>query len=104
MKLLKAQLAKEFEIKGLGQFRYFLGIEVARSKKDIFLTQRKYVLDLLKEMGMLGRKLSIVPLDPNHRLKDYQDNRLIDARRYQRLVRHFIYLSLTRPDIAYAVP
>ncbi|WVZ55593.1 hypothetical protein U9M48_006233 [Paspalum notatum var. saurae] len=46
---LKKNLSKEFEVKDLGQLRYFLGIEIARSPKGIVLSQRKYVLDLLNE-------------------------------------------------------
>ena len=56
MRRMKESLAQNFEIKDLGNLRYFLGIEVARFKKGIFLTQRKYTLDLLKETGMLGSK------------------------------------------------
>jgi hypothetical protein len=51
---LKRKLAQEFEVKDLGQLRYFLGIEVSRSSKDIYLSQRKYVLDLLKEIGSIN--------------------------------------------------
>ena len=40
-------LAKEFEIKTLGKLKYFLGIEVAHSKKGIFISQQKYIIDLL---------------------------------------------------------
>lgn len=49
MTQLKRNLAKEFEIKDLGFLKYFLGIEVARSRQGIFICQRKYVLDLLKD-------------------------------------------------------
>ena len=48
MQVLKEYLAKEFEIKDLGCLKYFLGIEVARSKQGIFISQRKYVIDLLQ--------------------------------------------------------
>jgi Reverse transcriptase (RNA-dependent DNA polymerase) len=51
---LKARLGKEIEVKDLGQFRYFLGIEIARGAEGIVLSQRKYVLDLFTETGMLG--------------------------------------------------
>ncbi|CAD6271158.1 unnamed protein product [Miscanthus lutarioriparius] len=46
---LKENLSKEFEVKDLGQLRYFLGIEIARSARGIVLSQRKYVLDLLND-------------------------------------------------------
>lgn len=46
---LKKHLAAECEIKDLGKLRYFLGIEVARLEKGIFISQRKYVLDLQRK-------------------------------------------------------
>ena len=60
---LKQSLAQEFEIKDLGYLKYFLGIEVARSRHGIFLSQRKYILDLLKETGMLGCKAIDNPIE-----------------------------------------
>lgn len=60
---LKCALGMEFEIKDLGQLRYFLGIEVAHSSKGVFLSQRKYTLDLLSETGILGSKPVDTPLD-----------------------------------------
>ena len=45
-------------MKDLGQLKYFLGNKVMRSKKGIYLSQRKYVLDLLSETGKLGAKPS----------------------------------------------
>ncbi|XP_043811974.1 uncharacterized mitochondrial protein AtMg00810-like [Manihot esculenta] len=56
MKLLQDYLAAKFEMKDLGQLKYFLGIEIARSERGIFLSQWKYILDLLTETGMLACK------------------------------------------------
>jgi Reverse transcriptase (RNA-dependent DNA polymerase) len=53
---LEKRLSKEFEMKNLGGLKYFLDIEVSRSKLGIFLSQRKYILDLLAEIGMLDYK------------------------------------------------
>uniref|UniRef100_A0A3Q7IYB3 Reverse transcriptase Ty1/copia-type domain-containing protein n=1 Tax=Solanum lycopersicum TaxID=4081 RepID=A0A3Q7IYB3_SOLLC len=50
-----------FHIKDLGQLKYFLGIKVSRSKKGIFLFQRKYILDLLLETGKLAAKPCSTP-------------------------------------------
>uniref|UniRef100_A0A2N9HEH7 Integrase catalytic domain-containing protein n=1 Tax=Fagus sylvatica TaxID=28930 RepID=A0A2N9HEH7_FAGSY len=100
---LKTYLAKEFEIKDLGTLRYFLGIEVARSKEGIFVSQRKYVLDLLVETGMLACKPIDTPIEQNHRLGEDVDDTPVDRERYQKLVGKLIYLSHTRPDIAFAI-
>jgi len=82
--------------------QYFLGIEVAQSKRGIFISQRKYILDLLKETGMTGCKPAESPIESNHKLQ-LGVGESVDKERYQRLVGKLIYLSLTRPDIAYAV-
>ena len=100
---LKAYLAREFEIKDLGKLWYVLGIEVARSKQGLVISQRKYIQDLLKETGMLGCKLAETPIEQNHRLGEANEDQLVDRGNYQRLVGKLIYLSHTRLDIAYAV-
>lgn len=68
VKHLKSSLTKEFEIKNLGFLWYFLGIEVATLNKNIFLSQWKYVLDLLKESGMEGCKPCATPIEVNHKM------------------------------------
>jgi hypothetical protein len=60
---LKENLSKEFEVKDLDQLRYFLGIEIARSPRGIVLSQRKYVLDLLNDTGMLGCHPASTPME-----------------------------------------
>ena len=99
---MKERLGKTFEVKDLGQLRYFLGIEIARSSKGIILSQRKYVLDLLTETGMLGCRSITTPINKNHKLCA-ESGDPVDKRTYQRLVGHLIYLCHTRPDISYAV-
>ena len=99
---LKQKLAKKFEIKDLGALKYFLGIEVARSPHGLFLSQQKYVLDLLKDTGMLGCRPATTPVDLNHVLQAGIGDQ-VDREQYQRTVGRLIYLSHTRPDIAYAV-
>ncbi|KAJ9695916.1 hypothetical protein PVL29_011067 [Vitis rotundifolia] len=59
---LQNELATEFEMKNLGGLKYFMGIEVARSKQGIFISQMKYVLDILTEVGMLECKPVDAPI------------------------------------------
>ncbi|KAL4290499.1 hypothetical protein GQ457_14G012450 [Hibiscus cannabinus] len=99
---LKNLLNKEFETKDLGKLRYFLGMEVARLSKRLVINQRKYVLDLLHEVGMIGCKTADTPMEAD--LKFNKDGgSSVDKERFQRLVGKSIYLSLNRPDIAFPV-
>ncbi|KAA0048527.1 transportin-3 isoform X1 [Cucumis melo var. makuwa] len=100
---LKQRMGDEFEIKDLGNLKYFLGMEVARSKYGIFVSQRKYTLDLLTETGMLGCRPADTPIEFNCKLGNSDDQVPVDKEQYQRLVGKLIYLSHTRPDISFAV-
>lgn len=102
-KNLRKELAAQFEMKDLGKLKYFLGMEVAYSKQGIFISQKKYVLDLLKETGKLGCKPTRVPIEQNHRIGSDEESPRVDKAQYQRLEGELIYLSHTRPDIAYSV-
>jgi len=79
---LQKQLASEFEMKNLGGLKYFLGIEVARSKQGIFLSQRKYILDLLSKVGLLDCNLVDTPVVQNHQLGEYPDQVSTDKGTY----------------------
>lgn len=59
---VKAQLHEAFTIKELGYVRYFLGIEIARGPEGTYINQRKYILDILSDTGLLGSKLALTPL------------------------------------------
>ncbi|GJS66712.1 retrovirus-related pol polyprotein from transposon RE2 [Tanacetum coccineum] len=67
------------------------------------LCQRKYVLDIISEAGLLGAKPSDLPLEQNHQLPLANGKPLIDPEPYRRLVGRLIYLSVTRPDLSYCV-
>ncbi|EOY01844.1 Cysteine-rich RLK (RECEPTOR-like protein kinase) 8, putative [Theobroma cacao] len=101
---VKEFLKLEFKLKELGKVKYFLGLEIARSPEDISICQRKYALDLLEEQGLLGAKLVSTPIDSNHKLaKSNDEDKLTDATSYRQLVGKLLYLTFSRPDIAYAV-
>ena len=80
-----------------------MGIEVARSVLGISLCQGKYVIDLLIETGMLDCKPAETPIAVNHGLSVQTNQGPADKDKYQRLIGRLIYLSHTRPDIAYAI-
>ena len=99
---LKSFLQSQSHTKDLGMLRCFLGIEVMRSKHEIFLFQRKYVFDLLSETGKLGVKPCSSPMVPSVHLTR-EGETFEDPERYKRLVGKLNYFTVTRPDIGHLV-
>ncbi|GKC37988.1 ribonuclease H-like domain-containing protein [Tanacetum coccineum] len=102
----KVFLKSKFIIKDLGKLKYFLGIEVIDTDKGICLNQRKYVLNLLSEYGMLACKpaktslMSKIEISNEASDNDPLLNSITD---YQKLMGKLIYLTNTRPNISYVV-
>jgi hypothetical protein len=100
---LKHFLSTRFKIKDLDPLKYFLGVEIARSKSGISFCQRKYTLDILEDTGMLGAEPQKIPMDATVALMPIGSDPLKDPTSYRRLFGRLIYLTITRPEITYAV-
>ncbi|GJU67303.1 putative RNA-directed DNA polymerase [Tanacetum coccineum] len=100
---IKTHLDRRFNIKDLDPLKYFLGIEAARTKDGLVLSQRKYTLEILEDSGMLGCKPSSFPMEQNLKLEVDGEDVCVDANMYRRLVGRLLYLQATRPDITYPV-
>ncbi|KAL0641684.1 hypothetical protein Bca4012_102622 [Brassica carinata] len=107
IKATKEFLKSMFEIKDLGEMKYFLGIEICRSKEGLFMSQRKYTLDLLKGAGAYGGKTARMPMEDGYKVPregEIEDSKPFhDPKLYRKLVGKLIYLTITRPDICFAV-
>ncbi|XP_042042442.1 uncharacterized mitochondrial protein AtMg00810-like [Salvia splendens] len=99
----KSFLSQHFKFKDLGVPKYFLRVEIARNKKGILISQRKYVMDLLRDTGMLGCKPSAVPMDPLKKLRMDSGKPMEDASKYRRLIGRLLYLCITRPNVTFVV-
>jgi hypothetical protein len=90
-------------MKDLGELCYFLGIEVIQSPKGIWLLQRQYALNKLSKYGMMGCKPISIPLEQNVKLSADEGDLAEDTTMYRRIVGSLIYMTITRPDLSYAV-
>lgn len=100
--VVKQFLHTKFTIKDLGYSKYFLGIEIAWSSTATSLNQRKYILEILEDIGLLWAKHVTTPLPKTLKLTTTGEA-FLDSKCYRWLFGHLLYLNLTRPDIPYAV-
>ncbi|XP_057720192.1 uncharacterized mitochondrial protein AtMg00810-like [Arachis stenosperma] len=92
-----------FKLKIFGDLKYFLGLKIAKSTNGIHLCQRKYTLNLLQDTNFTACKPTALQMEPNLKLSSTDSTSLSDSSLYQRLVDRLIYLTISRPEITYAV-
>jgi histone deacetylase 1/2 len=105
IEVLLKKLKTDFALKDLGDLNFFLGIEVKSVQGGILLSQAKYASDILRRVNMLHCKPSPTPLSSSEKLSK-EDGTLLssaDATYYRSKVGALQYLTLTRPDLAFAV-
>jgi hypothetical protein len=97
------QLSNRFSIKDMGQLHFFLDMEVIPTTTGLFLSQHKYIRDLLTKLNMHGAKAVITPLSTTTVLKLLDGTSSVDSTEYRSIIGALQYLSLTQPDISFAV-
>ncbi|KAL0437101.1 UNVERIFIED_CONTAM: Retrovirus-related Pol polyprotein from transposon RE1 [Sesamum radiatum] len=100
---VKDYLHNLFTIKDMGDARYFLGLEIARSSTGIYVAQTKYVLDIVSDAGLSRAKSASIPLPLGLKLTADCGALLVNPDSYRRLIGRLLYLAFTRPDISHSV-
>ncbi|KAL5824955.1 hypothetical protein ACOSQ3_021018 [Xanthoceras sorbifolium] len=96
-------LNSKFALKTLGQVHYFLGFETFRNSDGIYLTQTKYVHDLLAKTNVLNAKPCSTPICSSVKLSAAIGSPLAQLTVYRSVIGALQYLTDTRPDISFAV-
>ncbi|KAG6472814.1 hypothetical protein ZIOFF_070292 [Zingiber officinale] len=99
----KKAMMDEFEMTDLGLMKYFLGFQVRQSKGENFISQEKYVDDILKKFHMEKAKAVATPMALNEKLQQYDGAEKFDSKIYRSLIGSLIYLTHTRMDIVQSV-
>lgn len=93
----------EFEMSMMGELKYFLGFQVKQSKDGVFITQEKYVKELLKRFGMENLKVAPTPMSPSTKVTKDETGKSVDEKLYRGMIGSLLYLTASRPDIMFAV-
>jgi hypothetical protein len=96
-------LNADFAVKDLGDLHYFLGVEVLQLNSGLLLSQRCYIMDLLKKTNMHEAKPITSPMASSSVLSAFSGDPMEDPSLYRSTVGSLQYLSLTRPDLSFAV-
>ncbi|XP_028126303.1 uncharacterized protein LOC114323043 [Camellia sinensis] len=99
----KQSMMIEFDMSDLGLIHYFLGIEVAQTFAGIFISQKKYVREILDKFQMANCNFVGTPIELGLKLIKDHEGKKVDITVYKQIIESLMYLITTRPDIMHAV-
>jgi hypothetical protein len=87
----------------LGELSFFLGHQICQRNQGIFISQTKYIREMLKRFGMEDCKPIITPMQTNCKLRKDGDSKSIDQRQYRSMFGNLLYVTTSRPYVMQAV-
>jgi transposase InsO family protein len=96
-------MQNEFEMSLLGELSFFLGLQIRQSNQGIFISQTKYIREMLKRFGMEDCKPVITPMQTSCKLRKDDDSKSTDQRQYRSMIGSLLYVTTSRPDVMQAV-
>ncbi|GJY22372.1 uncharacterized mitochondrial protein-like protein [Tanacetum coccineum] len=94
---------KRFQMSSMGELTFFLGLQVQQKEDGIFISQDKYVADILKTFDFVTIKTASTPMEPNKALVKDEEADNVDVHLYRSMIGSLIYLTASRPDITFDV-
>ncbi|GJU49155.1 putative ribonuclease H-like domain-containing protein [Tanacetum coccineum] len=92
-----------FQMSSMGELTFFLGLQVKQNKEGIFISQDKYVAEILKKFDLVNVKAAITPMETKLPLTKDEEAFDVDVHLYRSMIGSLMYLTASRPDIMYAV-
>ncbi|GKE83907.1 putative ribonuclease H-like domain-containing protein, partial [Tanacetum coccineum] len=97
----KKMMHKKFQMSSIGELTFFLGLQVKQKKDGIFISQDKYVTEILKKFGFSDVKTASTPMETHKPLLKDTDGEDVDEHMYRSMIGSLMYLTSLRPDIIY---
>jgi hypothetical protein len=97
------EMKQEFEMSMIGELNYFLGLQVKQTAEGIFISQSKYAKDLVKRFGLDGKSRARTPTSTSVKISSDLAGKSVDPSLYRSMIGSLLYLTTSRPDIAFSV-
>ncbi|GJS85988.1 uncharacterized mitochondrial protein-like protein [Tanacetum coccineum] len=99
----KKLIHEKFQMSSMGELTFFLGLQVEQKKDGIFISQDKYVGEILKKFRFIEVKTASTPMKTQKPLLKEKDGEEVDVHMYRSMIGSLMYLTSSRPDIMFAV-
>jgi hypothetical protein len=93
-------MANEFEMSMIGELSYFLGLQIKQMKNGSFVSQSKYIKDMLKKFRVDEAKEISTHMGTNRNL---DSGNMVDQKLYRSMIRSLLYVTASRPDVMFSV-
>nr|GEX31015.1 hypothetical protein [Tanacetum cinerariifolium] len=102
-KAFKKLMKDKFQMSSMGELTFFLGLQVKQKPDGIFISQDKYVAEILRKFGLTDEKLASTPIDTEKPLLKDLDGEDVDVHTYRSMIDSLMYPTSSRPDIMFVV-
>jgi hypothetical protein len=92
-------MQNEFEMSLLGGLSFFLGLHICQRNQGIFISQTKYIREMLKRFRMEYGKPVTTPMKTSCKLRKDDDSKSTDQRKYRSMIGSLLYVTTSRPDV-----
>ncbi|XP_058741666.1 uncharacterized mitochondrial protein AtMg00810-like [Vicia villosa] len=103
VKHIVSQMQTEYEMSMVGDLAYFLGLQIKKMEDSFFLSQSKYAKNIVKKFGMDSVSHKRTPAPTHLKLSKDEGGTSVDQSLYRSMIGSLLYLTASRPDIAFAV-
>ncbi|GJY82519.1 putative ribonuclease H-like domain-containing protein [Tanacetum coccineum] len=93
----------KFQMNSMGELTFFLGLQVKHKEDGIFISQDKYIVDILRKFSFTDVRTTSTPMDTKKPLLKDSDGDDVDVHLYRLMIGSLMYLTSSRPDIMFAV-
>ena len=96
-------MANEFEMSMIRELSYFLGLQIKQLKNGIFVSQGKYIKDMIKKFGMSDSKVISTPMGTNDNLDSDASDSMVDQKLYWSMIGSLLFVTVSIPDVMFSV-